>query len=83
MSRADILREVEKIALSAVGSTEEHFPGFSEDAWITKDLGFQSIGMLYMVIAIEEVFSIRVNDAGVSDFVTVKDLVDYIERKLA
>ena len=35
-----------------------------------------------MVIAIEEVFSIRFDNVGMSDFETLGDVVDYIEKKI-
>ena len=46
------------------------------------DFGFSSVSMLYMVIAIEEVFNIRFEDVGVSDFDTLGDVITYIEGKL-
>ena len=39
--------------------------------------------MLYIVIAIEEMFYIRMDDVSFGDFRTVRDVVDYIEKKIA
>ena len=46
-------------------------------------LGLNSVNVLYLVIAIEEVFDLRFDDEfGTDTFVTVRDLVDYIEENL-
>ena len=37
--------------------------------------------MLYIVIAIEEMFNIRMDDVSFGDFRTVGDVADYIEKK--
>ena len=55
----------------------------SEGDKLTTDLGLSSVSILFIVIAVEEDFGIQFDDVGVSDFVTVGDVVDYIERKLA
>ena len=38
--------------------------------------------MLYTVIGIEEMFGIRFENVGMSDFKTLGDVVDYIEKAL-
>ena len=53
-----------------------------EDSNLYVDLGLTSVGMLYSVIAIEEVFQISFGDTNFGDFNTVKDVVDYILSKL-
>ncbi len=54
----------------------------NENASLVNDLGLSSVGVLYVVIAIEEFFNIRFDDVGFADFKTVGDVVDYIEKKL-
>ena len=49
---------------------------------LTADLGFTSVSMLYMVIAIEEEFDIRFENVGAADFDTLGEVIDYIEAKL-
>lgn len=56
---------------------------FDENAVLTTDLGLNSVGVLYMVIGIEEFFSISFDDVSFGDFKTVKDVVDYIACKLS
>ena len=49
---------------------------------LTEDFGFNSVGLLYMVIDIEESFGIRFEDVGINDFETLGEVVDYIEGQL-
>jgi len=79
MSRVEILEKLREIIAFA---NDEQATKVEESARILQDLGFTSIGMLYISIAVEESFGIRFDAVGVSDFVTVKDLVDYISEKV-
>lgn len=55
---------------------------FSDSLNLSTDIGLSSVGVLYVVIAIEEFFSIRFDNVGFADFKTVGDVVDYIEAKI-
>ncbi len=44
-------------------------------------LGLNSIGMLYMIIAIEENFGVRFENVSMGDFNTVSDVINYIEEQ--
>ena len=81
MSRNDILEKLNDIfKLTLTGEKKEQ--QFTENANLVTDLGLNSVGILYMVIAIEEYFNMRFNDVAFGDFITVKDVVDYIEKKV-
>ena len=54
----------------------------TEDSNLVTDLGLNSVGILYVVIGIEEFFGIRFDDVTFGDFNTVKDVIDYIEKKV-
>lgn len=82
MTRTEIIEKLKDIIISADNRAAERAEGVTEDTNIMQDLGFTSIGMLYIAIAIEEVFGIRFDNVGISDFVTVRNIVDYIEGKL-
>ena len=49
---------------------------------LSSDLGLSSVGVLYVVIGIEEMFGIRFDDVGFSDFETLGDVMDYIAKKV-
>ena len=53
----------------------------NEAANLVSDIGLSSVGVLYVVIAIEEFFNMQFDDVGFADFRTVGDVVDYIEKK--
>ena len=83
MTRAEIIEKLKDILLSADDRGRERIENCNEKSNLALDLGFTSISTLYMVIAIEEVFSIRFDNVGMSDFETLGDVVDYIEKKLS
>ena len=56
---------------------------FTMSSRLRDDMGLSSIGMLYYVIVIESLFSIRFENVGVEDFRTVGDVVGYIKEKTA
>ena len=56
--------------------------GITEGSDLIADLGLSSVGVLYIVIAIEEFFDIRFDDVGFGDFKTVGDVITYIEAKV-
>ncbi len=53
------------------------------DAELIKDIGMNSIGMLYMAMALEEEFGIKFANADFSELRTVSDVATLIERKTA
>ena len=79
MERNEILNKLKEIFKMVVGnsvSVDEIRP----DANIMLDLGVNSIGMLYMAIAIEKEFNVDMSDVTPSTFKTVSDVIDYIEK---
>lgn len=52
------------------------------DASLREDIGINSIGMLYMVIALEEEFGIKFKNEDLQTVITVQDVIDCIEAKL-
>jgi acyl carrier protein len=82
MNRQEIktkLCEIMKLAMPQLDMTEETM---NESANLASDLGLSSVGVLYVVIGIEEMFGIRFDDVGFSDFETLSDVIDYIAKKV-
>ena len=73
------LAEIMKLAMPNLEITEETM---NESANLASDLGLSSVGVLYVVIGIEEMFGIRFDDVGFSDFETLGDVIDYIVKKV-
>lgn len=49
---------------------------------LVKDLGLNSLDVVSLIIAFEDKFGIEIPDRAIRDFVTVGDLVDYLEKKV-
>ncbi len=82
MSRTEIIEKLKEILLAADDRNRDKVLACTEDSRLVADLGFSSVSMLYMVIAIEEEMDIRFENVGASDFETLGDVVNYIEAKL-
>lgn len=81
LTRNEIVEKLRDIVVSADGGATAKADRLTEESRIMQDLGFTSIGMLYIAIAVEETFAIRFDGVGISDFVTVGNLVDYIAER--
>ncbi len=53
----------------------------SPDANLRDDIGINSIGMLYMAMALEEEFSIKFVNEDFANITTVADVISCIEAK--
>lgn len=83
MSRNEIILKLRDVIAMAVTSADIDIGSCTESTRLIEDLGLNSVGILYTVIAIEEFFSIRFDDVGFGDFKTVGDVIAYIEKKVA
>ncbi len=54
---------------------------FKPEASLREDLGMNSIGLLYMAMAVEEEFGIKFNNDDFASICTVADVVACIEKK--
>ncbi len=83
LSKEEIIVKLKDILLVADGGNADKIGAADENTRLSEDLGLNSVNMLYLVIAIEEVFNIRFDDdTGVDTFKTVGDVTDYIGGKL-
>lgn len=82
MSRSDIKEKLKDVMRMAMPSSEIDLDALDESSDLTSDIGLSSVGILYVVIAIEEFFNVRFDNVGFGDFKTIGDVVDYIEKKL-
>lgn len=81
MNRTEIIEKLKEIAEMTV-QDPTILAKMDEDADLNTDLGLSSVGILYIAIAIEEMFNIRMDDVSFGDFKTVRDVANYIEKKL-
>ena len=82
MERTEILAKLGEIFKMVTGNAAE-LTSYDENARLADDLGLNSVGILYLVIAIEESFQIRFEDVGTTDLKTVGQVVDYIQSKVS
>jgi len=54
----------------------------AEESDLRYDLGITSVGLIYLVIGIEEDFDVDMSSSSFSSFKTVKDVIDYIEARM-
>ena len=81
MERTDIVEKLTEVLQMAMGDSID-VNSITEESNLVTDLGLNSVGILYVVIAIEEFFGIRFDDVTFGDFNTVKDVINYIEKKV-
>ena len=80
MTRREILQGLKDILTAADGGNKA-LESCTEDSRLREDLGLGSVNILYVVIAVEEMFDIMFDDVGVNSFDTVGNVIDYIEAK--
>ena len=81
MTKAEILDKLKEIMLAMDPTKADLISGANENTRLVEDLGLTSVGILYMVVAIEETFSVNFDNLGVGDFKTIGDAVSFIEDK--
>lgn len=82
LSRKEILEKLQEIMVSINDSEREKLESTTEDSRLIEDVGLNSVGMLYLVIVIEESFQIKFEDVGMASFNTIGNVIDYIEGKM-
>ena len=80
MTRNEIFEGLKEI-LSAADSGNPAIATCTETSRLREDFGLTSVNILYVVIAVEEMFDMMFDDVGVNSFDTVGDVIDYIEAK--
>ncbi len=73
-----IENKVKKIIIDQLDVTEDEV---TPQASFVEDLGADSLDTVEMVMAFEEEFSIEIPDEDAEKIRTVKDAVDYIQKK--
>ncbi len=82
MNRQDILEKLKDIFRTALPDKADVMDIIDESSDLRTQVGLNSIGMICMVIMIEETFAIQFGDVGFNDLVTVRDVVDYIGSRI-
>lgn len=83
MDRSEIIEKLSDIFKMVMGDQALDLSTCDENSNLTEDLGLNSVGILYLVIAIEEFFHVRFEDVGAADVQTVGQVVDYIQKRVS
>lgn len=81
MKRSEIFEILKKFIINGLDNGEDVVKNATEDSNLQTDIGLDSVGMLYLVISMEDALEISFDDVSFNDFETVKDVIDYIEAK--
>ncbi len=85
MNREEILDKIKALLANVYPQSKDRILNATENSDLENDLGLNSMGILCMVIAIEEEFGVDFEGTSFSDFTTVGSVVDFIafgiERK--
>ncbi len=79
MEKKEILEKLKEI-FKMVVSSKVDLSKVTYENDIVRDLGINSVGVLYMAIAIEKVFNVDMTQTSVTSFNTVGDVVSFIEE---
>ena len=80
MNRIEIAEKLKEIISYALPSKKEVLEKCTEESNLRTEIGLNSVGLLYIVIAIEEIFQISFENVSFDSFKTVKDVIDYIDK---
>ena len=80
LNRDEIYEKLKGVLVGMDAKNRDKFESATDSTKLLTDLGLSSVGMLYMVIAIEETFGIVFDNE--KPFETVGEVVDFIAEKL-
>lgn len=79
MEREEIIQKIKDVIVDQIAADED---SLSEGTSFTEDLEADSLDMLQIVTAIEDVFEIEVDDSAFSEINTIGDAAGYIQNAL-
>lgn len=82
MNNNEILEQLKKI-FRAVIDENKNFDNITENTNIITDLGVNSVGLIYLLMAIEESYDIDMSDVTFKTFTNIGDVVEYIKKAVA
>lgn len=72
------LKEIFKLVINRNADLSKITP----ESNIIKDLGVSSVGLIYLMVAIEETFDIDMSDVTFTTFETINDVIKYIQGRI-
>lgn len=81
MNELEILSKLKEIFNLVINRTAD-LSAINENSKLVEDLAISSVGLIYLMVAVEETFNIDMSDVTFNSFVTVGDAVKYIKGKI-
>ena len=81
MEKKEILNKIIEIYENIVGE-EVDKEKITLSSNIKEDLGINSVGLLYLIVDIENKFDVVLHNQSTEKFVTLDDVVTYIEENI-
>lgn len=81
MEKSDILKKVIEIYKVIIDENIDESM-IKLETKIKEELGLNSVGMLYVIVAIEDQFDVVLHDQSIEKFVTIGDVVEYIYNNI-
>ncbi len=81
MTNIEIQEKLKEIFKTVIDANKD-FTNINEDTNIVKDLGVNSVGLIYLLMAIEETYDIDMSDVTFSTFEKIKDVIEYIQEAI-
>lgn len=81
MSELEIFEKLKEIFVLVVNRNADVSKITIKDN-IINDLGVSSVGLIYLIVAIEETFGVDMSEVSVNTFQTIEDVIKYIQGKM-
>ena len=81
MSELEIFEKLKEIFVLVVNRNADVSKITMKDN-IINDLGVSSVGLIYLIVAIEETFGVDMSEVSVNTFQTIEDVIKYIQGKI-
>lgn len=82
LSRQEILDKLKEVIVSIDDNNKDKIMSSTESSRLIEDIGLTSVGMLYLVIVLEETFDVKFDNVTTTSFDTVGKVIDYIEENI-
>lgn len=79
MDRSEITKRLENVLVTELGLDEEKI---TEEAHFEEDLDVDSLGVVELLMALEDEFDVKIPDEEAESIVTVGQAIDLVHKKL-
>lgn len=80
MNKNEIIEKLKEI-FQLVVHNGVSVDNITEDSLIMTDLGVDSVGLIYLAIAIEKTFEVDMSEVTINTFKTIGDVIKFIEER--